>query len=494
MVTRTSVLLTTEGTYPCYSGSVSAWCDYLLRCLRNIEYHIFSITDAPSQQSRFAYPPNVTSCVLHPLWGTEEPGTDETNFSEVHERRIRTDRTVLLQRFLPHFNSALRQLFSPDPDPEPLACSLFGLHQYFQEYDYANAMRSRAAWEAFLESAAASDISLNLEDATHSMRWVQRYLSLLAVRFPRVALVHSSMAGLAGIPGVLCKFGQGSGYLLTEHGIHMRELYLHLSRSPYSSPCRRFLQRFHRAITCMNYHHADTITCLGEFNRQWQIHFGADPNRIRVVPNGVDPASFRPRLSPAGSRPTVLTMARISRLKGIDVLIRAAAEVRARVPEVRFLVLGEIVDRAYFSECLALVEELRLGDHVSFGVTSDGPSTYAEADVYCLPSRSAGLPYAVIEAMMSGCPVVAADVGNVAELLGGTGLTVTPNDSREMATALLRLLSDPGAEDLRRSLAHQALERARRHFTIHQFARRFEEIYDELAQAGRDAVLSLATG
>jgi glycosyltransferase involved in cell wall biosynthesis len=63
-----------------------------------------------------------------------------------------------------------------------------------------------------------------------------------------------------------------------------------------------------------------------------------------------------------------------------------------------------------------------------------------------------------------------------------------------MAAALLRLISGPGAEDLRRSLADQALERARRHFTIGQFTQRFEEIYDELAQAPSDAVLSLATG
>jgi glycosyltransferase involved in cell wall biosynthesis len=494
MVHKTSVLLTTEGTYPCYSGGVSVWCDYLVRYLRNIDYHIFAITHAPSQQARFACPPNVTSCVLHPMWGTEEPGADEMNFSQIHERKIRTDRAVLLRRFLPHFKTALRHLFSCDPDPELLAKGLFGLHQYFGEYDYANSMGSRAAWEAFLEAAAASVLSLNLEEATHCMRWLQRYLSLLAARFPKVDLVHSSMAGLAGIPGVLCKLARGSGYLLTEHGIHMRELYLHLSRNSYSSRCRQFLVMFHRAITRMNYRHADVVTCLGEFNRQWQLRFGADSARIYVVPNGVDPATFHPRPSPPRSRPTVLTMARIFRLKGIDVLIRAAAEVRDRVPEVRFLVLGEIADQAYFRECLGLVEELHLQNHVSFGVTSDSANAYVEADIYCLPSRSEGLPYAVIEAMMCGCPVVAADVGNVADVLGGTGLTVTPNDSGEIAAALLQLLNAPGAEDLRRSLSRQALERARRHFTISQFTQRFEEIYDELALAPSDAVLSLATG
>jgi glycosyltransferase involved in cell wall biosynthesis len=426
------------------------------------------------------------------MWGTEEPGAYEADFSQVHERKIRTDRTALIKGFLPHLKASLRQLFSSDPDPELLIGGLFGLHQYFLEYDYANSMGSRAAWEAFLEAAAASNLSLNLEEATNSMRWVQRYLSLLAVSYPRVGLVHSSMAGLAGIPGVLCKIGRGSAYVLTEHGIYLRELYLNLSRSEYSSRCRRFLARFHRAIARMNYHHADVVTCLGDFNRQWQIRFGADLASIRVVPNGVDPGIFRPRPSPPRPRPTVLTMARIFPLKGIDVLIRAAAEVRDRVPEVQFRVLGEIADRAYYGECLRLVEEFHLGDHVSFGVTSDSASAYAEADVYCLPSRSEGAPYVVIEAMMSGCPVVAAEVGNVVDLLGGTGLTVTPNDAREMAAALVQLISGPGAEDLRRSLAHRALERARRHFTVSQFAKRFEEIYDELAQAPGDAVLSRA--
>jgi glycosyltransferase involved in cell wall biosynthesis len=59
-------------------------------------------------------------------------------------------------------------------------------------------------------------------------------------------------------------------------------------------------------------------------------------------------------------------MARIFPLKGIDVLIRAAVDVRDRIPEVRFRVLGEVVDQAYFEECLRLVEEFGLGDHNIF--------------------------------------------------------------------------------------------------------------------------------
>src|SRR5438876_11177636 len=119
---KTSVLLTTEGTYPCYPGGVSVWCDYLVRYLRDIDYHIFAITHAPSQQARFACPPNVTNSVLHAMWGTEERGAYESNFSQAHERKIITDRTAVLSGLLPPFKASIRQLVSSEPEQELLTC------------------------------------------------------------------------------------------------------------------------------------------------------------------------------------------------------------------------------------------------------------------------------------------------------------------------------------------------------------------------------------
>jgi polysaccharide biosynthesis protein PelF len=95
-------------------------------------------------------------------------------------------------------------------------------------------------------------------------------------------------------------------------------------------------------------------------------------------------------------------MARIFRLKGIDVLIRAAAQVRDHVPAVLFHVLGDVADHAYFAECQELVRQHRLADNVSFGGIRDSASAYSQADMLCLPSLSEGLPYVVIEAMLSG--------------------------------------------------------------------------------------------
>jgi polysaccharide biosynthesis protein PelF len=491
-VNKQSVLLTSEGTYPCYGGGVSVWCDYLVRHLPEVQFHVLALTQSPSHRPQFAFPPNVTSSILHPMWGTEEPGVYPCSVSEVHERKLQTGPAETSGRFLSYFERALAEIFSVAPNPHILGESLVGLYVLFKKYDYASCMTSRPAWNAFVQAARRSDLNLSLKDATECMRWLQRYLSFLALSLPRVDLVHSSMAGLAGIPGTLCKLAHCSSFVLTEHGIFLRELYLSLSKSEYSMGARRFLVRFFGAVACMNYRFADVVTTLGEFNRAWQVRCGADPAKIRVVPNGIDPEKFRPRPRLHRSRPTVLTMARIFPLKGIDILIRAAALVRDQIPDVSFRILGEVADPSYHQECLQLIQRFRLASNVSFGETHDAASVYGEADVFCLPSRSEGLPFAVIEAMMCRCPVVAADVGNVADMLSGTGLTFTPNQPDELAAALLRLLSGPEAEQLRDSLAGAAIARAAQHYTIQQFSSRFRDIYKELNNARFNSVLSRA--
>jgi glycosyltransferase involved in cell wall biosynthesis len=94
--------------------------------------------------------------------------------------------------------------------------------------------------------------------------------------------------------------------------------------------------------------------------------------------------------------------------------------------------------------------------------------------------------------MLSGCPVVATDVGNVADLLQDTGLVVTPNDPDELSAAILVLLTGPDAENLRTSLARSALERASRHFTIRQFSNSFRDLYQELSFEHTSSSLSRA--
>ncbi|MBI4889378.1 MAG: GT4 family glycosyltransferase PelF [Acidobacteria bacterium] len=479
-----TVLLTTEGTYPYFTGGVSVWCDQLIRRLANTRYHIFAIVPSPKHPLRFELPGNIASCRPFPLWGTSLPGLQTGRVASTVKRAVETTEEVIEDRFLPHFRSMLRAFLVQGSPVEPLAAALVGLQIYFETYDYAATMQSRIAWSTFLAACRSwlpAGRRPNLEEATACMRWLIRYLGILAVPHPSVDLVHASMTGLAGLPGVISKLRHGTPYLVTEHGIYLRELYLALSRTDYPVNSRRFLLSLNEAIVRTNYRYADTITSLGDFNRDWQIRLGAEASKTMFVPNGVDTERFglAPERRPA--RLTVLTLARCFSLKGIDVLLEAIHLVRQRVPGVLFRILGERADPEYYNQCLSIVEKHQLHSNIEWGETDDPAGALNEAHVFCLPSISEGMPYSVLEAMFSGCPVVATDVGNVASVLAGTGLLVRPKDPAGLSDALLKLLDGPEAVGLRSRLAEAALRRAHQHFTADACAQSFDDIYSRLS-------------
>ncbi len=478
---RTSVLLSSEGTYPFYHGGVSVWCDQLVKHCPQADFHIFAVAHSPRLKAVFDLPANVLSVDRLPLWGTEEPGMPDIPFSAAYERKQHTTPKIIKQFFLPAFEEIVRAVFAGlNSNPAAVGKALLTMQLYFEKYDYAVTLTSAETWNAFLRCLRAEARFL-LEDATTCMRWLLRYLAITSKPIRRTHLVHASMAGLGGIPGTLAKLRYGTSFLLTEHGIYLRELYVGIEAMDASENCRRFLLGWNQAIVRMNYHYADVVTCLGEFNRKWQAYFGADSSKIRFIPNGVDPKRFFPDRSNLPQRPTVLTLARIFALKGIEVLMRAAPIVRDQVPNVCFRVLGEVADQAYFDRCTKIITEHKLESTIEFGVTKEPAKAFGQAHVFCLPSISEGLPFTILEAMFSGCPVVASDVGNISETLLETGLLVEPNNPADLARALLVLLHGRQAEEMRASLAAAAIKRAHQHYTIESCTQPFLDLYDSLS-------------
>ena len=477
-----SVLLTSEGTYPFHHGGVSVWCDQLVRHIPEAGYHIFAVTPSPRLKPVFELPKNVLSVNKLPLWGTEEPGMAEIPFSQAYERKLLTTPESIKERFVPLFETVVRSsLAGLKSDPVKFAAALLAMQGYFEKYDYAVTLTASATWRCFLSCIRGQNRFL-LEDATTCMRWLLRYLAITSRTFQRTNVTHASMAGLAGVPGTLSRIRYGTPFLLTEHGIFLRELYVGISAMEVSENCKRFLLGWNQAIVRMNYHYADVVTCLGEFNRKWQAYFGAESSKIRFIPNGVDPRRFFPDRGNLPRRPTVLTLARIFALKGIEVLMRAAAIVRDQVPDVCIRVLGEVADPVYFEKCRAIIKENKLEEFIEFGVTAIPEKAFASAHVFCLPSISEGLPFTILEAMFSGCPVVATDVGNISETLAGTGLLVEPNNPADLARALLVLLHGRQAADMRDSLAAAAIARAHQHYTIERCTEPFLNLYESLSE------------
>src|SRR6266508_1507765 len=114
------------------------------------------------------------------------------------------------------------------------------------------------------------------------------------------------MSGIAGVPCVLQKLLHSTPFVLSEHGIFLRELYVSIGRMECSLTCKRFLLNFNKAVVRMNYHFADTVTSLCEFNRRWQERLGVDARKITVISNGIDSERFSP--GPIASRPNPIIL------------------------------------------------------------------------------------------------------------------------------------------------------------------------------------------
>lgn len=198
------------------------------------------------------------------------------------------------------------------------------------------------------------------------------------------------------------------------------------------------------------------------------------PEKTTVIPWGADRFA-PPALDEKDERFTVLFVGQLRPYKGVDVLIRAAAQ----VPNARVLVVGRGPERARLE---ALANDLG-ADNVSFlGPMSDRdlPAVYREAHVITLPSVSKLEAFGItlIEGMAAGCVPVAAALPGVADVVGDAGLTFPVRDATALALAL-KTLAD---QDEWRRYARRAVERSRT-FTWERTFDGYLQLFDSLFDA-----------
>jgi glycosyltransferase involved in cell wall biosynthesis len=235
-------------------------------------------------------------------------------------------------------------------------------------------------------------------------------------------------------------------------------------------------------------HRADVVTVVCESAADALVQEKGIPRaRVRVVPNGADPADpvaeepaarrLRERLGAGRFRPLWVCAARLEESKGHDVLLEALGRLSERGLDFVVGLAGEGTRRAMLER---RASELGLGSRVQFlgQVDSLGPVLLA-ADVVVLPSREESMPLSMLEAMARGRPMVASRVGGVPDVLvnGEHGLLVDPGDPEALAGALAELHGQP---ELARRLGEQGADRVRAAFTWPHVVERFEAIYDEV--------------
>ncbi len=230
---------------------------------------------------------------------------------------------------------------------------------------------------------------------------------------------------------------------------------------------------------------------------QWLYH--ADPEKIIIIPPGVDPKRFYPipkdeakdYIGVPQDDEILLFVGRIEPLKGVDTLIQAIALLKNmgafEKKKFELVVIGGDAEGDINSMTLemARLHEMRVKYGVMDLITFLGkkaqdslPYYYSAAEVVVVPSLYESFGMVALEAMACGTPVVASQVGGLAFLVqdGETGYTVPVDDPASLAKRLAEILSDP---DLRKRMGDRASEFARQ-YAWEKISARFIKLYDEM--------------
>ncbi len=236
--------------------------------------------------------------------------------------------------------------------------------------------------------------------------------------------------------------------------------------------------------------HVARIFAVAAAVREALVADGIAGEKVEVVYGSFDPDRFRPGVSgtamrrawklPEGAPVVGLIGSLNTPKKGQSVLLEAAALLKDKHPELRFVLVGE-GDSAVLQ---ALASSLGVSDRVVFaGFTEDVPAALAAMDiVVCASLRGEGLTGALREALAMARPVISSDVAGNRELVidNSTGLLVPPGDPAALADAINRMLRDG---ELARTCAAKGRELVLELCTEEKRAARAEEIYLELLSA-----------
>lgn len=233
----------------------------------------------------------------------------------------------------------------------------------------------------------------------------------------------------------------------------------------------------------------DHVIAVSRAQRRTYERIGVPSALMTTVPNGVRPRgqgpgrdAARAALGLTPDQPVVLTVGRLTVMKGHVHLLDAVPELVGRFPELAVVVLGsghlEARLRAQV-EALGVQQAVHLAGH-----RADARGLLDAADVFVLPSRHEGMPLVLLEAMDAGLPIVATRVIGSEEVVleGETGLLVRPRDSAALGVALGALLADP---QRRADLARAGRQRFVRSFTSARMASDTLAVYEQVLRAAR---------
>jgi polysaccharide biosynthesis protein PelF len=485
------ICMIVEGAYPYVSGGVSAWVHGLISRQSDLRFCAVAILpEPPPPKAKYGALSNLQA--VHHLYLSEAYGRGGWHLpSSFNQAEFDNAADVFLS------GGGLIELAMVDRLIAPLV----------KARRTTDLLDSTLAWNLVCEFYARE---MPHESFLHFF-WAWRALfgglvATLAFPLPPARVYHTVSTGYAGLLAARAAVETGRPVIITEHGVYTNERRIEILQADWivdtidkgfaihdpRRDLRDFWSTAFESYARACYEACTEVITLHGANQSAQLVHGASPERMRIIPNGVDYQTLS-RLSRPGANdaPTVALVGRVVPIKDIKTYIQAIQIVHPKFPGLTALVMGPTDEQPdYYQECKAMVARLGLTDIVRFAGQVDITRYFPRIHVNVLTSLSESQPLSVLEAGAAAIPTVASNVGACREILlgrrdehpalGAGGLLTDVASPEQTATAIAELLRD---HDRRERLGRIMQQRVQRYYDLHLVDDAYATIYRQHMEA-----------
>ncbi len=490
---KVDIMLICEGTYPYIRGGVSSWIHQLIVGLPHYKFGIVFIGSNSNDYGDVLYelPSNLIHLETHYLF----------EYKKFLPKKRKGDKKAFkaLKSFYKQINS----------DKIKMPKELKSIDFFTKKITKEDFLYSKESWNFMKEKYKKRAYDVPFIDYFWTLRNIHAPIWKIAnivKNMPKAKVFHSPSTGYAGLLSLLAANEYNKPYILTEHGIYIRERKIDLLSAKwisYHTPellkdsteemnyVKKMWVNFFEKIGALTYNRADIIISLFKGAREIQIEYGAKESKCIVIPNGVD----MPRLNAlvdkrSKSIPKVVTLiGRVVSIKDIKTFIRSIAIAKKHISNIEGWIVGDMSEeREYANECVEMVNAFDLENNIKFLGFQKIDDILPKSGLLTLTSISEGMPLVVLEGFAAGLPCVSTDVGSCKELIfgaldkedikiGAAGDVTPIANAQVLAEKYVKYLED---EKLWYSAQKSALKRVEKYYRDDQFLKSYDKLYKEM--------------
>ncbi len=489
-MSKIDILIIAEGTYPYVRGGVSSWIDQLIRGLREYRFGVLFLGSKREdyKEKKYEFPENLIYFKERYLFDLKAKNPKKRKGYKREFEKIE------------NFYKALK-------NNKDIEIRDYFTKNFIDKIPLEDFMYSESSWEFIEKIYFENQKDLSFLDYFWTIRSIHKPLWLLfslakEIDFPKV--VHSPSTGYAGFLASLISSFHNIPFILTEHGIYIRERKMdiyaanaldtrrfRLQKTSTSEDClKKMWINFFEKIGVLTYKNAKYILSLFQGAKNIQIKLGAEKNKCQVIPNGVDIKRLKPLVKKRKKEAlkVITLLGRVVPIKDIKTFIRAMKLTVKEFPSAKGWIVGPTdEDPNYFKECEMMVESMGLKESVKFLGFQKIDEILPKTGILTLTSISEGMPLVILEGFAAGLPCVATDVGSCKDLIygalnredieiGKAGEVVGVANFVELSKAYIKILKD---ENLWREYQKNALLRVERFYTQELFFENYRKIYNK---------------